>query len=109
MIAKHCRRYLLLFCRAVTEISEFFALDTNEISVAQTLWLKDELEKSRARWKLVYGHHPIYSAGTHGDNNGLIRTLLPLLPCSQKAYMDSQFWRRIRPSSKFPSSARTVF
>ncbi len=58
---------------------QFFALDTNEISVAQTLWLKDELTKSRARWKVVYGHHPIYSAGTHGDNNGLIRTLLPLL------------------------------
>jgi hypothetical protein len=49
------------------------------ISVAQTLWLKDELEKSRAHWKVVYGHHPIYSAGTHGDNNGLIRTLLSLL------------------------------
>ncbi|HEY3028175.1 MAG TPA: metallophosphoesterase [Pyrinomonadaceae bacterium] len=58
---------------------QFFALDTNEVSEAQKLWLKDELEKSRVRWKVVYGHHPIYSAGTHGDNNRLIRTLLPLL------------------------------
>jgi tartrate-resistant acid phosphatase type 5 len=58
---------------------QFFALDTNEVSEAQKLWLKDELEKSRARWKVVYGHHPIYSAGTHGDNNGLIRALLPIL------------------------------
>ncbi|MGH9768409.1 MAG: metallophosphoesterase, partial [Blastocatellia bacterium] len=36
---------------------QFFALDSNEISEAQLLWLKDELAKSRARWKLVYGHH----------------------------------------------------
>jgi tartrate-resistant acid phosphatase type 5 len=58
---------------------QFFALDTNEISEAQKLWLNDELDKSHARWKVVYGHHPIYSAGTHGDNNGLIRMLLPIL------------------------------
>jgi hypothetical protein len=47
---------------------QFFAMDTNEVSEAQLLWLKDELAKSRARWKLVYGHHPIYSAGAHEDN-----------------------------------------
>ena len=66
---------------------QFFALDTNEISEAQRLWLKDELEKSRAPWKLVYGHHPIYSAGTHGDNNGLIRRLLPLLKDRADIYL----------------------
>jgi hypothetical protein len=66
---------------------QFFALDTNEVSEAQRLWLKDELEKSRARWKIVYGHHPIYSAGTHGDNNGLIRALLPLLKGHAEIYL----------------------
>ena len=58
---------------------QFFALDTNEVSEAQLLWLKDELAKSGARWKLVYGHHPIYSAGVHGDSPTLIKRLLPVL------------------------------
>ncbi len=58
---------------------QFFALDTNEMSVAQLVWLNDELMKSRARWKLVYGHHPIYSAGAHKDSERLIKQLLPVL------------------------------
>ncbi|MCI0389718.1 MAG: metallophosphoesterase [Acidobacteria bacterium] len=66
---------------------QFFALDTNEVSEAQLLWLKDELEKSRARWKLVYGHHPIYSAGAHADNPGLIARLLPVLKGRADVYL----------------------
>ena len=58
---------------------QFFALDTNEVSEAQLLWLKDELAKSKATWKLVYGHHPIYSDGAHLDNPVLIKRLLPVL------------------------------
>ena len=41
--------------------AQFFALDTNEVSEAQLMWLDAELKKSSAKWKLVYGHHPIYS------------------------------------------------
>ena len=52
---------------------QFFAMDTNEVSEAQLLWLKDGLANSRARWKLVYGHHPIYSVGAHQDNARLIK------------------------------------
>jgi len=66
---------------------QFFALDTNEVSEAQLLWLKDELAKSRARWKLVYGHHPIYSAGVHADNPGLIKRLLPVLKGRADVYL----------------------
>ena len=58
---------------------QFFALDTNEVSEAQLLWLKENLEKSRARWKVVYGHHPIYSAGAHADSKELIARLLPVV------------------------------
>ena len=39
---------------------QFFAVDTDEISQAQALWLRDELERSRAPWKVVYGHHPVF-------------------------------------------------
>ena len=58
---------------------QFFALDTNEMSEAQLIWLDQELKKSSARWKLVYGHHPIYSDGDHGDSARLIEKLLPIL------------------------------
>ena len=59
--------------------AQFFALDTDVISEKQLLWLKDELDASKARWKIVYGHHPIYSEGSHEDNNTKIAQLLPLL------------------------------
>ena len=58
---------------------QFFALDTDIISEAQLRWLTQELDRSRATWKVVYGHHPIYSHGQHGDNNQKIRQLLPVL------------------------------
>jgi len=58
---------------------QFFALDTNEIPEAQLAWLKEELAKSRAMWKVVYGHHPIYSAGVHEDSPRLVKQLLPVL------------------------------
>jgi tartrate-resistant acid phosphatase type 5 len=59
--------------------AQFFALDTDVISEKQLLWLKDALDASQARWKIVYGHHPIYSEGAHEDNNTKIAQLLPLL------------------------------
>jgi tartrate-resistant acid phosphatase type 5 len=59
--------------------AQFFALDTDVISEAQLLWLRGALAASRARWKIVYGHHPIYSHGQHEDNNTKIDQLLPLL------------------------------
>lgn len=58
---------------------QFFALDTDIVSEAQLLWLARELDRSHATWKVVYGHHPIYSAGKHGDNNVKIDQLLPVL------------------------------
>jgi hypothetical protein len=66
---------------------QFFALDTNEVSEAQLIWLKDELAKSRAVWKLVYAHHPIYSVGAHRDNQGLIKRLLPVLKGKAEVYL----------------------
>ncbi len=66
---------------------QFFALDTNDVSEAQLIWLNDELEKSRAAWKLVYGHHPIYSAGAHGDSERLIKKLLPVLKNRAEMYL----------------------
>ncbi|HSB12419.1 MAG TPA: metallophosphoesterase [Blastocatellia bacterium] len=67
--------------------AQFFALDTNEVSDAQLAWLDGELTRSTARWKIVYGHHPIYSDGEHGDNAVLKERLLPLLKNRADVYL----------------------
>jgi acid phosphatase len=47
---------------------------------AQLHWLESVLAASRARWKIVIGHHPIYAAAaTHGDTEELIADVLPVL------------------------------
>jgi tartrate-resistant acid phosphatase type 5 len=66
---------------------QFFALDTDIISEAQLQWLVQELDKSRATWKVVYGHHPIYSEGRHEDNNDKIGQLLPVLRDRADVYL----------------------
>ena len=46
----------------------------------QLSWLKRTLAASKAAWKLVFGHHPIYSASPyHGDTLELQSRLLPIL------------------------------
>lgn len=59
---------------------QFFALDTNHNADWQTqlTWLEQELSRSNARWKVVFGHHPIYSSGHYGSNQTFIRRLTPL-------------------------------
>ena len=42
-------------------------------------WFKTALANSQAQWKIVIGHHPIYSGGEHGDTAELIKEVLPLL------------------------------
>jgi tartrate-resistant acid phosphatase type 5 len=45
----------------------------------QMAWFKQALAASKAQWKIVIGHHPIYSGGEHGDTPELIESILPLL------------------------------
>jgi tartrate-resistant acid phosphatase type 5 len=40
---------------------QFFVVDTTEISEEQVLWLGREVGSSGARWKVVYGHHPVFA------------------------------------------------
>lgn len=81
---------------------EFFAIDTTlmlplcdnahindlpaalRMEKAQRQWLETALTNSTARYKVVYGHYPMYSSGSHSyldaKNNNLMRTRLePLL------------------------------
>ncbi len=50
--------------------AQFFALDTNSNAdwEPQLAWLDRELAASPAPWKIVYGHHNIYSSGHYGVN-----------------------------------------
>jgi acid phosphatase len=46
---------------------------------AQLSWFKRALEASKAEWKIVIGHHPIYSGSARGGTPELIDCLLPLM------------------------------
>ena len=59
---------------------QFFALDTNlgEHWDRQLAWLEETLAKTLTPWKVVYGHHPIYSSGRHGSQSYMIESLTGL-------------------------------
>lgn len=60
---------------------QFFAIDTQSIagSEKQLAWLDRELAQSQAKFKVVYGHHVIYSGGQYQESESLKTKLLPLL------------------------------
>jgi len=66
---------------------EFFVIDTEKFDAPQAEWLKEQLDQSTAKAKIVYGHHPIYSYGSHGDSDELIRDLLPILRGRASMYL----------------------
>ena len=37
--------------------------------------LREAIKKSNARWKIAYGHRPLFSDGAHGDNPQTIDAL----------------------------------
>jgi hypothetical protein len=78
---------------------QLFAVDTTPVEepawdhdgamAAQRQWLDRALGASRARWKVVFGHHPIYSNGHHsGPRSSLPRTRQYLLPVLVKHRVD---------------------
>jgi acid phosphatase len=52
---------------------ELFMLDTNGNAdwAGQLRWLRSVLGSSTAPWKVVVGHHPIYSSGYYGNDTNL--------------------------------------
>ncbi len=63
---------------------DFFGIDTEPIDEgddsvdAQMKWLDEHLARSTANWKIVFGHHPVYSHG-RGGNDGMRDNVEPLL------------------------------
>jgi 3',5'-cyclic AMP phosphodiesterase CpdA len=60
---------------------EFFMLDTNGNAdwQRQMSWLRTTLARSQAPWRVVVGHHPIYSSGFYGNDPHLRAKLSSLL------------------------------
>jgi len=72
--------------------ADFFFLDTQRMkgdtlleivahldADVQLRWLDRSLAESRAPWKVVVGHHPVFSGGRHGDSKFLGERLKPML------------------------------
>jgi len=71
--------------------AQFFVLDTTELSEKQVLWLDHAIASSTARWKVVYGHHPIFAPERNakaGNYMAYMRTRLwPVLKGRVDAYL----------------------
>jgi 3',5'-cyclic AMP phosphodiesterase CpdA len=61
-------------------VVDFFAIETNESAPwsPQLAGLDHALSVSTAPWKIVFGHHPLYSSGRHGGDPELVAKLSPL-------------------------------
>lgn len=48
---------------------EFFALDSSNMDRQQLAWLDERLGASRAGWKIVFLHHPLYTSGRYNRSS----------------------------------------
>ena len=81
---------------------EFFVLDTNkkiDSNSEQVKWLEKKLRNSKARWKVVYHHHPAWTSdeNDYGDtwkgssNQGVLSVQEHLVPLYEKYDVDVVF------------------
>jgi 3',5'-cyclic AMP phosphodiesterase CpdA len=55
---------------------EFFALDSTNLDATQIQWLDERLAASRAQWKIVFLHHPLYTSGRYRNTSRAHRLAL---------------------------------
>lgn len=58
---------------------EVFVVYSEHFSQAQRRWLEAALKASKAPWKIVALHRPLYSSGLHGGARSLRQSIEPLL------------------------------
>jgi tartrate-resistant acid phosphatase type 5 len=71
----------------------FIAIDTEGWSSEQLAWIKATLAASvndpDIKWRIVYGHHPIYTSGTHLNERRISELRAQLLPVLKAAHVDA--------------------
>jgi hypothetical protein len=72
--------------------ARFFAIDTEGWTKAQLEWVESAIARSAGepgvRWRIVYGHHPMFSSGFHANERRIGRLRRELLPVLQAAGVD---------------------
>jgi predicted phosphodiesterase len=80
---------------------DFFGLDTNLMTGEQLEWFEKGLKESKARWKIVFCHHSLYtSARMHDTEVGLLARLEPLFTRYQVNVVfsgHSHVYERLKP------------
>jgi tartrate-resistant acid phosphatase type 5 len=64
--------------------AQFFAVDTSEISEEEVLWLDRAIAASTAKWKVVFGHHPIFAPEKSAKSGAYMK------------YMQARLWPLLR-------------
>ncbi len=71
----------------------FIAIDTEGWSAEQLEWIKATLAASAndrdIKWRIVYGHHPIYTSGVHLNERRISVLRVQLLPILKAAHVDA--------------------
>jgi hypothetical protein len=91
--------------------AEFFALDSSPLApyrddpdqeswnpeayfIKQESWLRQQLQGSRARWTIAFGHHPYISNGQHG-NAGRYDEDIQRDKSAYSKYAPGQLWKKL--------------
>lgn len=71
----------------------FIAIDTEGWSAEQLAWIQATLAASASdpdiKWRIVYGHHPIYTSGVHLNERRISALRAQLLPILKAAHVDA--------------------
>lgn len=71
----------------------FIAIDTEGWSAEQLAWIQATLTASTGdpdiKWRIVYGHHPIYTSGVHLNERRVNELRAQLLPVLRAAHVDA--------------------
>jgi hypothetical protein len=71
----------------------FVAIDTEGWSSAQLAWIEKTLAEAAhdptIKWKIVYGHHPVFTSGVHLNERRIDELRRELLPVMQAAHVDA--------------------
>ena len=72
--------------------ARFFTLDTEGWSQEQLEWIGKALSASRnepgVKWRIVYGHHPIYTSGVHLNQRRISEIRRELIPIFKEEKVD---------------------